>query len=426
MRIGRKPGLAPPRPESWMSVLPLSYLAFVSMALPDGLLGVAWPSMRLSLGEPVGALGLLLPFGVVSSLLSSASTGVILTRTGVGRVLGVSAALSAVALVGCGLAPAFWAVILAAVLLAAGSGAIDSGMNAYAARHFTARHINWMHASYGLGALGGPLLVTGVIGAGLSWRWAYACVGAVQALLATAFFATSGRWLIGATSGDTRVARPARGIRPSLWHAFRLAALWRGAAVFALETGLESTTALWAFLFLTEGRGLVRGVAAATVSAYWGTLCAGRLILGPLAERCGAHRVLVAGVAGIVLGAVLVAVPAPDAVAVAGIVVTALGAAPMVPLLTLTTGERVGGTHADQTVGVQVAASALGAAVIPAVVGVLLGRYGAGTLGPCLVVLAGATTAAYAVTAGAGRRSRCEHDAQGRSGLEKRDPPAGS
>jgi fucose permease len=379
-----------------MSLLLLAYLAFTSMALPDGLLGVAWPSMRLSLGQPVGALGLLLPFGVVSSLLSSAATGFVLSRIGVGRLLAASTAMSALALLGYGLAPAFWAVIASTVLLAAGSGAIDSGLNAYAARRFSARHINWMHASYGLGATIGPLLVTGVAGAGLSWRWAYAIVAVVQALIALAFVVTSSAWLTNgpaagsaATESSAVTADPVRrGLRPQL--------VWPGAAIFMVETGLECSTALWAYFFLTAGRGLAAGPAAGTVSAYWATLCVARLVIGPVAERHGSYRVLAAGVTGLCLGAALVAAPAPPAVTVAGFVVIALAAAPMFPLLTLTTRDRVGPGHADQVIGVQVAAGSVGAATVPAAVGVLIGHYGAGALGPCLIVLALATAAVYA------------------------------
>src|SRR5918998_1634868 len=113
-----------------MSPILLAYLAFFGISLPDGLLGVAWPSMRISLHQPVGAVGLLLPFAVASSMLSSASTGVLLARIGVGRLLAASIAVSAVALFGQALAPAFWVVIVTAVVLAAGSGAIDAGLNA--------------------------------------------------------------------------------------------------------------------------------------------------------------------------------------------------------------------------------------------------------------------------------------------------------
>jgi MFS family permease len=174
-----------------MPLLVLVYLAYVSMALPDGLFGVAWPSMRLTLGAPISAVGLLLPFAVASSLLSSTVTGFVVDRAGMGRLLAVGTALSAAALAIFGLAPAFWVLIPAIVLLAAGSGGVDAALNAYAARRFTARHINWMHASYGLGAMVGPLVVTAIINSGLSWRWAYTCAAAVQAVVSVAFLATA-------------------------------------------------------------------------------------------------------------------------------------------------------------------------------------------------------------------------------------------
>jgi fucose permease len=287
-------------------------------------------------------------------------------------------------------------IIAATTLLSIGSGAVDTGLNAYAARHFTAKHINWMHASYCLGATAGPLLVTAVIGTGLSWRWAYTYMAAAQAVLAVVFAATSRVWT---TRQAAEPAKPARTTLESRLPALRLGAVWRGAATFTLQTGFESSTALWAFLFLTEGRGLAAAGAGVTVSAYWAALFVGRLILGSVAEQHGSHRVLAAGLAGITVGAVLVLLPAPAAVAVAGFIVIGLAAAPMFPLLTLTTRERVGAAHADQAIGIQVAAGSIGAATIPAVVGVLIGHVGTGALGPCLLVLALATAAGYAVAA---------------------------
>lgn len=415
----------------------LSYLAFIGMALPDSLLGIAWPSMCLSLGQPVGALGLLVPFGVGSSLLSSAVAGFLLPRAGTGRMLAAGTALSAVALVGFGLAPSFWVLIVAIVVSAAGFGAIDFGLNAHATHRLGARHINWLHASYGLGATAGPILFTAVIATGRSWRWSYLCVAAVQALLAVAFAGAARAWptpavhtapAVPAAPAHTAAAGPATPAMPaaelagagstlgatptgadpdpstppaprvgrSPWQALRLGALWHGAAVFALQTGVESTTTLWAYLFLTDGRGLPGRLAAGTISAYWAALCVARLVLGPLAERHGSRRILAAGVVGIVLGAALVALPAPTPVAVAGIVLIAVSAAPMFPLLTLTTAERVGRAYADRAIGVQVGASALGAATLPAAVGVLIGNFGALALGPALVALALANAATYA------------------------------
>jgi fucose permease len=157
--------------------------------------------------------------------------------------------------------------------------------------------------------------------------------------------------------------------------------------------------------------------AGATVSAYWATLCLGRLVLGPLAERYGPHRVLYSAVAAMVLGTVLVLLPTAGAVAITGVVVIALGAAPMFPLLTLTTRERVGAEQADQAVGVQVAASTVGSATIPALVGVLIGHLSTAILGPCLLVLAVAVAVSYAAVHRAGTCAPAAQDAATRPAI---------
>jgi MFS family permease len=377
-----------------LSSLLLSYLAFLGISLPDGLFGVAWPSMSRDLGVPLGALGLMLPLGVASSMLSSASTGVLLARIGLGRLLATSIAVTGVALLTQSVAPVFWVVVAAGVLIAAGNGAIDAGLNANAARRFTARQITWMHAVYGFGAAVGPLLFAGMAGFGLSWRWTFAVVAAVQGLLAVLFAATARTWAPAppSTGGQATGGRPGvdRG-------GFRMPAVfWPGAVLFAVQTGVESATALWAFVFLTGARGVSLGVAAATVSGYWAALLVGRLVLGPVADRTGARPVLLAGLAGMAGGAALLLVPSAGA-ALAGIVLIGLSAAPMYPLLMLTTKDRVGADLADRAVGVQGAASALGSATMPALIGLLIGPLGAAVIAPCVLLLALATATAYRV-----------------------------
>ena len=397
-----------------MSSLLLSYLAFLGISLPDGLFGVAWPSMSRDLGVPLGALGLMLPLGVASSMLSSASTGVLLARIGLGRLLATSIAVTGVALLTQSVAPVFWVVVATGVLIAAGNGAIDAGLNANAARRFTARQITWMHAVYGFGAAVGPLLFAGMAGFGLSWRWTFAVVAAVQGLLAVLFAATARTWApappstggqaVGGRAVDGRAvdgqAVGGRAVdgRPGVDRGgFRMPAVfWPGAVLFAVQTGVESATALWAFVFLTGARGVSLGVAAATVSGYWAALLVGRLVLGPVADRTGARPVLLVGLAGMAGGAALLLVPSAGA-ALAGIVLIGLSAAPMYPLLMLTTKDRVGADLADRAVGVQGAASALGSATMPALIGLLIGPLGAAVIAPCVLLLALATATAYRV-----------------------------
>src|SRR5690348_3330208 len=215
------------------------------------------------------------------------------------------------------------------VLFGVGFGALDTALNAHAARHFGARDINWMHASYGLGATLGPLLVTALLNAGRSWRQTYGVMALALAALGGVLVLARRGWRVPAPG-----PRPAR---PAADTAAPGAAL--GALSFtAVETGIESAAGIWGYLFLTAGRFLPPAAAGIAVAAYWAMMCAGRVVLGPVAERLGPARVLAVVVAGVPLGAALMTVPGPGALAVAGLMLLGLAAAPIFPLFTLTTG----------------------------------------------------------------------------------------
>ena len=387
----------------------LAFLAFFGIALPDGVLGVSWPSMRLDLGVPIGALGIMLPFGVVCSMLSSSATGFVLGRTGIGRLLAASTFLAGTALFIQSLATAFWVVVAASCLFALGSGAIDAGLNAHVARRLSARRITWLHACYGLGAACGPLIVAGAGGLGLSWRWAFATVAAILGVLALAFALTERAWVVapsvapsvassaapspvpsGALSGAPSGAPSP--VRRSGGRAVPRAA-WPGVTLFAVHNGLEASVSLWTYVYLTAGRGVRPAPAALLVSGYWLALLIGRVVLGPLADRTGARLMLLACFGGLVAGAALLFLPGPAAAT--GVLTLAVAAAPVFPLLTLTTKDRVGDVFADRVLGIQVAAGSAGAATIPAVLGVLIGRYGAGIFAYCIVGLAVLTASTY-------------------------------
>ncbi|MEV4478206.1 MFS transporter [Micromonospora coxensis] len=411
---------APPR----ASLLLLAYLAFVSLGLPDGLIGVGWPSIRADFDVPTEAVGLVLTAGTAGYLTSSVLAGFTLARLGVGRLLAVSTLLASLALTGYAASPALTLMVGCALVLGLGSGAIDSGLNAYAAGAFGPRHMNWMHAFFGLGVAIGPLIMTAVLGAGLGWRWGYGIVAVAQLALALAFALTVRAWRDrsaavavpvgpagGPASADLTVGgpvaagpagpEPGRAAPVPVRETLRLPAVWLGAAAFAAYVAIEVAAGLWAFLLLTEGRGLAAAPAGLCVSGYWGSLFLGRVVQGLVAERLGTGRVLRASLVGMAVGAVLMAAPAPAPVTVAGLFLLGFAAAPVFPLLTLTTAERVGAAHADRVIGVQIGAAGLGAALVPAGLGVLLGNTSVTLLGPALTVLA---LVLLALHAAAGRR----------------------
>ncbi|WP_327031872.1 MFS transporter [Micromonospora ureilytica] len=393
---------APARPRA--SLLLLAYLGFVSLGLPDGLLGVGWPSIRSDFGVPTEAVGWVLTAGTVGYLTSSVLAGFTLARVGVGVLLAGSTLLASLALTGYAVSPVLAVLVGCALLLGLGSGAVDSGLNAYAAGAFGPRHMNWLHAFFGLGVAIGPLIMTAALSAGLAWRWGYGIVAAAQLVLATAFALTVRAWrrdvpastAVSAEAGvavQTGPAAPA--VRVPVLDTLRLSAVWSGTLAFALYVAIEVSAGLWAFLLLTEGRGLSAALAGGCVSGYWGSLFVGRIVQGLVAERLGAGLVLRVGLAGMAVGAALIAVPGPAVLAVLGLVVVGFAAAPVFPLLTLTTADRVGAEHADRAIGLQIGASGVGAALVPAGLGVLIGNTSVQVLGSALLVLALALIGLY-------------------------------
>jgi fucose permease len=385
---------------------PLSCLAYLTVAVPGSTLGLLWPSIRLSWHQPLGLLGVLLIAGVSASVLASLLTGRLLPRARTGPVVAVGALAIAAALAAEAAAPSIWVFAAGMVLFGVGFGALDTALNAHAAAYFGPRRINWMHASYGLGATLGPLLATALLTASQGWRAVFAAQATIQALVATLLSLTWRAWdrpgsswpapaqLVLTPSAPTPSAPTPPPALPtpsdpstSSTRAGALPVL-AAAAFAAVECGIEAGAGIWGYVFLTAGRGLSSAAAAVTVSAYWATMFAGRAVLGPVAERFGPGRVLTGGVIGLVAGAALLTVPGPAAVAVAGLAVVGLAAAPIFPLLALTTAQQANGADATWAVSLQVAASAGGNAALPAGLGLIIGALNASALGPSLLALA--------------------------------------
>lgn len=376
----------------------LAYCGFVSLGLPDGLLGVATPSILATFALAPEDVGALLVAFTTGYLVSSFASGTIVARLGVGTLLAASALATAISLGGYATTGS-WPVMLACGALSGlGAGAIDAGLNTWVATHHGPRTVNWLHACYGVGASAGPLVMTAVLAAGRPWRLGYALVGAGQLVLALGFAATTRLWSRPADAPGAVLApaQPAHGgahapVRATL----RLPAAWLGAACFFVYTGLEATTGVWAYSLLTEARGVPIAAAGTWVSAFWGGLTAGRFLFGFVAERAPLATLLRASFAAAGVGALLLASNAGDVASAGGLVLSGLAMAPIFPSLIATTPARVGLRHTGNTVGLQVAAATLGAALLPAATGVLVGRLGFEVVAPTVVVAAVALAALH-------------------------------
>jgi fucose permease len=353
----------------------IAFLAFLSLGLPDGVLGVAWPWLRRSFGLPMSHLGVLLAAAMVGYLASSAASGILVARLGLGRLLVASSAATTLSALGYALAPGWAAVVLSAGVAGLGAGAIDAGVNAFAAARLSPRLTTWLHASYGVGAALGPILTGGILATAGSWRAAYGAIGIALAAMTLAFALTADRWTV-----DAGPARPG-GATP-LADTLRQPAVWRSIGLFLAYAGLEVGVGQWAYSWLVEGREVASGAAAAWLAAYWGSLTAGRVVLGALTTRVPVETLLrvslgAAPVAVLVLWAALG--PAGGAV---GLPLLGLALAPIFPLLIATTPARVGAAATGHTVGFQVAAFYLGSAALPGAAGILARHLGLDALGP--------------------------------------------
>ena len=364
----------------------LALLAFFAIALPDAMLGVAWPFMRVTFNQPLAAMTLVLPFGVAATVVSASGWTWTAARLGLGRLLAGSVAMSTAALLICAMAPAYWVVVACAVLFGLSAGGIDAALNAYAARHFGPRRINFMHAAYGVGAATSPLIVTAVVSVGASWRWAYLAVMVIQGLLTVLFAVTARQWTnAAADSGATAiVTTPQSAPARPRWRPQPQAVV--GLLVVAVEVGLESAVGLWAFVFLFDAMAFKAATAGVVVSGFWAAIVVGRILLGAVAQRVGTWRVLVAVSTMAVLAAALM-VPRQPVLAAVGVVLLGLATAPIYPLLVLTTAERTPAGSVDRLVGFQAAASTLGAVTFASVVGLFMGANPA-AFASCALVLA--------------------------------------
>jgi fucose permease len=366
-------------PKTAPILLALAYLAFISLGLPDTVLGVAWPSLRAQFGIPASAMGAVLAAGLVGYFSSGLWAGIGVAKLGVGGLLAASSALVAAALLGYALAPSWGLFFPVGVLMGLGSGAIDSGLNGYAARHFSVRHVNWLHACWGIGASTGPALMTFAIAEGFGYRAGYAALASVLGSMAALFLLTQRRWDDPPDAAPAEAAAPPAAERPGFRAALTRGRVWLLIVTFFFYTGLESSVGQWCFSWMRERRGLSVEAAGAWTSAYWASLTIGRLVLGLIVDRFGPDRLLRWASVGAVLG-VAAFTGSAGGLGRAGLLLLGASLAPMFPTLMARTPARVGEDVAHHAVGFQVSAATLGSTSMPALGGVLVSSGGLGAI----------------------------------------------
>ena len=362
------------RNQSKIGLVLLAYIAFISLGLPDGLLGVAWPSIRDHFARSLDSLGMMMVAGTCGYVTSSFFSGKVMAKLGVGGLLAASCALTGSALLGYTLAPYWWVMVALAVVGGLGAGAIDAGINTYIAANFGERLMQWLHASFGVGITMGPIIMTAGLNIFGAWRWGYVVVGSAQLLLALSFLLTMAMWQQGGDQPKHEEERLLTDYKTSMRETLRQPTVWASMLMFLVYTGSELTLGAWAYTLLTEGRGIAPAAAGLWAGSYWATFTIGRVLAGLYARRISLNRLLTAAIVLALLGALLLWWNPAPAVSLLGVAITGFAVAPIFPGLVSGTSERVGARHAANTIGMQIGMAGLGGALIPAMAGVLAQR----------------------------------------------------
>lgn len=354
-------------------LLGIIYVAFISLGLPDALLGASWPSIQGEMGVPVsfaGIISIIISGGtIISSLFSDALT----KRLGTGKVTAISVAVTAGALWGFSVSNSFWMLCVIALPYGLGAGAVDAALNNYVALHYEARHMSWLHCFWGVGASVGPYIMGACLVGGLPWTGGYRIISLLQMGLTAALFATLSLWKSGkAAEGEQQGARRDIGLR----EVFKLSGAKEAMVSFFCYCALELTAGLWAASYMVLNRGLSASAAAKWASLFYLGITMGRFVCGFITMKLNDRNMVRLGQAVTVGGIALLMLPLGQAVTGAGLVMVGVGCAPVYPALLHETPANFGEDVSQAIMGMQMACAYVGSMVMPSLFGMLSGKTG--------------------------------------------------
>lgn len=338
------------------------YLGFISLGLPDQVLGVAWLDMRHFFNKPLDYAGVLVFTTTLFTILSSFCSGFFVKRFSVQTILIGSCVLTAFALLGYGFSSSWVYIILFSVILGSGAGTIDAVLNDYVAKNYSPKHMNWLHACWGIGATLGPAIMTFAIASTSNWRIGYFIIGSIQVCLLIIFIAAKKLWKKQELASCEKETQ-----KPNL---FTLAPML-SALFFLFYVALESSIGLWFYSVLVENRGVEKGLAGALVVVYWASLTCGRFVVGLISEKISCSKIITIGIYGVIVGILMLFVHNLFLTALA-LVLIGFCLSGLYPCMMSETAHRFDNETALVLTGYQVGAAGIGFAVLTPLVGVFI------------------------------------------------------
>ena len=372
------------------ALLAIIYLSFISLGLPDALLGAAWPVMYPAMGVPVSYAGIVSMIISAGTVVSSLQSNRVTRWLGTGKVTAISVAMTAAGLLGFSSSRSYMALCLWAIPYGLGAGSVDASINNYAAVHYSTRNISWLHCMWGVGASIGPYIMEYALTSGYSWRSGYRWVGLFQVCLTAVLFLSLPLWKISKNPETASSDKPL-----SLSEVFAIPGVKQIVTAFLCTCTIESTTGLWAGSYLALHRGVTPEAAAGFSGLFYLGITVGRAVSGVIAAYLSDRQMVHLGQTLVTAGTLTMLLPLGTPAALAGLLIIGLGCAPLYPCIMHSIPVYFGADRSQAIIGTQMACAYTGTCLIPPLFGLLANHISIALLPPFLLALMGLMIVMY-------------------------------
>ncbi len=349
-------------------LLVIIYIAFISLGLPDSLLGSAWPSMYGELAVPVSYAGAISMIIAAGTIISSLFSDRLIRRFGTGMITLISVAMTALALLGFSFSGSFWQLCLWGIPYGLGAGSVDAALNNFVALHYKSRHMSWLHSFWGIGATTGPYIMGLCLTNGFQWNYGYMVIGILQVALVLSLIPTLPLWKRKQKAQEEEIHAP-KALRLS--DTIKLPGAKAILVAFFCYCALEATTGLWASSYMVLHKGIDAQTAAKWASLFYLGITIGRLACGFITDRLGDRQMVRIGQAIAGLGTLLLLLPFGNSMTLTGLIFIGLGCAPIYPSLLHETPDNFGADKSQSIMGMQMACAYVGTTLIPPLFGLI-------------------------------------------------------
>lgn len=348
-------------------LLVIIYVSFISLGLPDSMLGSAWPDMHGDMSVPVSYAGVLSTLIAACTIVSSLFSDKVIRKLGTGKVTLISVAMTAFALFGFSISTEFWMLCVLSIPYGLGAGSVDAALNNFVALHYKARHMSWLHCFWGIGATAGPYIMGAYLTGGATWNSGYWTVSFIQMVLTAILLFTLPLWREGKAADGEVAAQKSMKMKEIVNLSGAKAALLS----FFCYCSLEATCGLWAASYMVMHRGISTETAATWASLFYLGITIGRFLCGFISIKLGDKNMIRLGQGFMAAGVVMLLIPGGDSFVFAGLILIGLGCAPVYPCLIHETPENFGADQSQALIGMQMACAYLGTTLTPPLFGLI-------------------------------------------------------